>query len=162
MKGGTLEIDGARGRAARRRRWRRDGRHERRRLVIVRGDAGERAGDRLRRGTILVEGRAGAYAGSRMIAGTLSCREEGGALPGYLMKRGTIVLGLGARLSRRHSWIAALTSLWRCAAGRICSTLQQGGRDAAAATVAAACRRHGGSRQRRDIYRKSELAVCVI
>ena len=46
-------------------------------LVIVRGHAGERAGDRMRRGTIVIEGEAGAYAGSRMIAGSLLDREEG-------------------------------------------------------------------------------------
>jgi len=61
--------------------------------IIVRGDAGERAADRLRRGTIVIEGRAGAYAGSRMIAGTLILCGPAGALPGYLMKRGTIILG---------------------------------------------------------------------
>ena len=61
-----------------------------------RGNAGERAGDRMRRGTIIVEGGAGAYAGSRMIAGTLIVRRKAGALPGYLMRRGTIVLGDGA------------------------------------------------------------------
>jgi formylmethanofuran dehydrogenase subunit C len=64
----------------------------------VRGDAGERAGDRLRRGFILIEGRAGAYAGSRMIAGTLAIGGEAGDLPGYLMGRGTIMLGRGATL----------------------------------------------------------------
>jgi formylmethanofuran dehydrogenase subunit C len=61
--------------------------------VLVRGDAGERCGDRLRRGTIVVEGRAGAHAGSRMIAGTLVVAGGADALPGYLMQRGTIVLG---------------------------------------------------------------------
>jgi formylmethanofuran dehydrogenase subunit C len=64
-------------------------------LVVVRGDVGERTGDRLRRGTIVVEGRAGAYAGSRMIAGTLVLRRRARQLPGYLMRRGTIVLGDG-------------------------------------------------------------------
>ena len=38
-------------------------------VVVVRGDAGARAADRLRRGMIIVEGSAGAHAGSRMIAG---------------------------------------------------------------------------------------------
>ena len=46
--------------------------------VVVRGDVGERVGDRLRRGTIIVEGQAGAHAGSRMIAGTLILRRCGG------------------------------------------------------------------------------------
>ncbi|MFL5092117.1 MAG: formylmethanofuran dehydrogenase subunit C [Xanthobacteraceae bacterium] len=65
-------------------------------IVIVRGHAGERAGDRLRRGTILVEGGAGRYAGCRMVAGTLVARRKVGPLPGYLMRRGTIVLGEGS------------------------------------------------------------------
>ena len=61
-------------------------------LLIVRGNAGARAGDRLRRGTIVIEGSAGDYPGSRMIAGTLIVLGECGSLPGYLMRRGTIVL----------------------------------------------------------------------
>jgi formylmethanofuran dehydrogenase subunit C len=64
-------------------------------IVVVRGRAGERAGDCMRRGTIIIEGEAGAYAGSRMIAGTLTVGKKAGPLPGYLMKRGTIVLGEG-------------------------------------------------------------------
>jgi len=63
--------------------------------VVVRGRAGERAGDRMRRGTIIIEGEAGSYAGSRMIAGTLIVGRKAGPLPGFLMKRGTIVLGAG-------------------------------------------------------------------
>jgi formylmethanofuran dehydrogenase subunit C len=62
-------------------------------LVVVRGGAGERAGDRMRRGAVVVEGEAGAYAGSRMIAGSLLIGKKAGPLPGYLMKRGSIVLG---------------------------------------------------------------------
>lgn len=69
-------------------------------IVIVRGNAGERAGDRLRRGVILVEGSAGRYAGSRIIAGTLIIRGHAGELPGYLLQRGTIVLGAGCE---KHS-----------------------------------------------------------
>jgi len=67
-------------------------------VVIVRGDAGERVGDRMRRGTIVVEGRSGAHAGSRMLAGTLILRRAAGALPGYLMRRGTIVLVEGSNV----------------------------------------------------------------
>jgi len=62
-------------------------------IVIVRGNVGARAGDRLRRGTIVVEGSAGDHAGSRMIAGTLVVRRKAGSRPGYLMRRGTIILG---------------------------------------------------------------------
>ena len=61
-------------------------------LLIVRGNAGERAGDRLRRGTIVIEGSAGDFPGSRMIAGTLIVLKDCGTLPGYLMRRGTIIL----------------------------------------------------------------------
>lgn len=64
-------------------------------IVIVRGRAGERAGDRMRRGTIVIEGEAGAYAGSRMIAGSLIVGRKAGPFPGFLMKRGSIVLGDG-------------------------------------------------------------------
>jgi formylmethanofuran dehydrogenase subunit C len=83
-------------------------------LVIVRGNVGARAADRLRRGMIVVEGGAGEYAGSRMIAGTLILRRKAGALPGYLMKRGTIILGEGAPPCRRPSRIAACTGWSRC------------------------------------------------
>ncbi|MBV9113497.1 MAG: formylmethanofuran dehydrogenase subunit C [Hyphomicrobiales bacterium] len=61
-------------------------------IVIVHGDAGSRAGDRLRRGIVVIEGRSGKDAGSRMIAGTLVLRGEVAGAPGPLMRRGTIVL----------------------------------------------------------------------
>jgi len=94
MKGGLLEVRGATGAflaapLAGEMAGMRGG------LVIVRGRAGERAGDRMRRGTIVIEGEAGAYAGSRMIAGSLLIAKKAGPLPGYLMKRGSIVLGAG-------------------------------------------------------------------
>jgi formylmethanofuran dehydrogenase subunit C len=94
MKGGLLEVRGATGAflaapLAGEIAGMRGG------LVIVRGRAGERAGDRMRRGTIVIEGEAGAYAGSRMIAGSLIVGKKAGPLPGYLMKRGSIVLGAG-------------------------------------------------------------------
>jgi formylmethanofuran dehydrogenase subunit C len=62
-------------------------------VLIVRGSAGTRAGDRLRRGTILIERAAGDWPGSRMTAGTLIILGESGSNPGYLMRRGTLVLG---------------------------------------------------------------------
>lgn len=61
--------------------------------VVVRGNAGNRAGDRLRRGTIVVEGTAGALAASRLIAGTVVVCGGAGAMPGSLMRRGTVLLG---------------------------------------------------------------------
>lgn len=92
MKGGTIEIlgnagDRLGGPVAGERAGMRGG------VVVVRGDVGERAGDRMRRGAIVVEGAARAYAGSRMIAGTMVVAGRAGLLPGYLMKRGTLVLG---------------------------------------------------------------------
>ena len=68
-------------------------------LVVVRGRAGERAGDRLRRGILIIEGAAAAYTGSRMLAGTLIVGGEVGPEAGYLMRRGTIVLGAAAAIS---------------------------------------------------------------
>lgn len=61
-------------------------------LIVVRGRAAERAGDRMRRGIIVLEKGAGDYAGSRMIAGTLIVLGATGRLPGYLMRRGSLFL----------------------------------------------------------------------
>jgi formylmethanofuran dehydrogenase subunit C len=60
--------------------------------VVVRGNAGERAGDRLRRGLIIIEGDAGDDLGGRVIAGTIILLGEAYGRVGYLNKRGTIVL----------------------------------------------------------------------
>jgi formylmethanofuran dehydrogenase subunit C len=67
-------------------------------IVVVRGNAAERAGDCLRRGLIVIEGRAGPHPGSRMLAGTLIICGAAGASPGYLMRRGTLVLGAAKAL----------------------------------------------------------------
>lgn len=78
-------------------------------VVVVRGRAGDRAGDRMRRGIIVVEGEVGPYAGSRMIAGTLVVLgSEVGPYPGFGMKRGTL-------------WL-------RCPPGRNLPTFADGGR----------------------------------
>jgi formylmethanofuran dehydrogenase subunit C len=62
-------------------------------LVVVHGNAGDRAGDRMRRGTIIVEGSIGAYAASRMIAGTvIALGTSVGPCPGFAMKRGSLIL----------------------------------------------------------------------
>jgi len=62
-------------------------------ILIVRGTAGERAGDRMRRGLLVIEGSAGDWVASRMLAGTIVVCGQAGALPGYLMRRGTLLLG---------------------------------------------------------------------
>ncbi|MGD9544935.1 MAG: formylmethanofuran dehydrogenase subunit C [Methylocystis sp.] len=63
--------------------------------VIVRGDAGARAGDRLRRGVIVIEGDAGEDLGARLIAGTMFVLGTAKGRIGYLNKRGSIVLARG-------------------------------------------------------------------
>lgn len=60
-------------------------------IVVVAGDVGERAGDRMRRGTIITKGRFGPSAGSRMMGGTLWTETGFGAGPGPLMRRGTLI-----------------------------------------------------------------------
>jgi formylmethanofuran dehydrogenase subunit C len=60
--------------------------------LLICGNAGARAGDRMRRGTLLIEGNAGDYLASRMIAGTVAVLGSVGRLPGYAMRRGTILL----------------------------------------------------------------------
>jgi formylmethanofuran dehydrogenase subunit C len=66
-------------------------------VILVRGNAGMRTGDRMRRGLIAIGGDAGDHAGARMIAGTLVVAGAAGAAPGSLMRRGTIVLGAPPR-----------------------------------------------------------------
>jgi len=61
-------------------------------MVIVKGSAGDRAGDQMRRGMILIEGNAGDYCGSRMIAGTIGVLGNVGSYAGFNMKHGTLLL----------------------------------------------------------------------
>jgi formylmethanofuran dehydrogenase subunit C len=60
-------------------------------VILVDGDAGSRAGERMRRGLIAVQGNLGEFAGARMIAGSLFVFGMLGARAGAGMKRGTIV-----------------------------------------------------------------------
>ena len=39
--------------------------------IVIRGNAGDRAGDRMRRGLLLIEGSVGSYCAARMLAGTI-------------------------------------------------------------------------------------------
>ena len=69
-------------------------------LFVVRGNAGERIGDRMRRGTVLVFGNVGDFAASRMVAGTLAIAGACGEHLAYGMRRGTVLLaGERARAS---------------------------------------------------------------
>lgn len=60
-------------------------------IVVISGDVGERAGDRMRRGTVIAKGRFGPSAGSRMMGGTLWTESGFGPGPGPLMRRGTLI-----------------------------------------------------------------------
>ena len=60
-------------------------------LIVIEGDAGDRAGDRMRRGTIFMRGKCGAFAGSRMVGGTIWSELGFGTDPGLLLRRGTLI-----------------------------------------------------------------------
>jgi formylmethanofuran dehydrogenase subunit C len=60
-------------------------------IVVVEGDIGIRAGERMRRGTVITRGAFGAAAGSRMVGGTLWTEKGFGAAPGQLLRRGTLI-----------------------------------------------------------------------
>jgi formylmethanofuran dehydrogenase subunit C len=60
-------------------------------IVLVDGNVGERAGERMRRGTIITRGSFGAAAGSRMVGGTLWTEKGFGAGPGPMLRRGTLI-----------------------------------------------------------------------
>lgn len=60
--------------------------------VLVKGNVGERCGDRMRRGQILIEGHAGDYCAARMLAGTIAVMGSVGANLGFAMQRGSVLL----------------------------------------------------------------------
>jgi formylmethanofuran dehydrogenase subunit C len=59
--------------------------------VVVEGNVGERAGERMRRGLVIARGSFGAAAGSRMVGGTLWTETGFGPRPGPLLRRGTLI-----------------------------------------------------------------------
>lgn len=59
--------------------------------IVVSGNTGARAGDKMRRGTIVVKGSTGAQAGSRMVGGTIWAEGGLGFDPGFMMRRGTLI-----------------------------------------------------------------------
>jgi formylmethanofuran dehydrogenase subunit C len=61
-------------------------------LVLVEGNAGDRAGDRMRRGTLLIGGNTGRLTASRMVAGTLAVAGTVGPGAATAMRRGTLLL----------------------------------------------------------------------
>jgi formylmethanofuran dehydrogenase subunit C len=70
--------------------------------VIVKGNAGDRAGDQMRRGLILIEGNVGDYCASRMIAGTIGVLGNVGEYACFSMKHGTLLL---TKLPKLHATI---------------------------------------------------------
>lgn len=60
-------------------------------IVVVEGNIGERAGERMRRGMIIAHGTFGPAAGARMVGGTLWAETGFGAGPGPLLRRGTLI-----------------------------------------------------------------------
>jgi formylmethanofuran dehydrogenase subunit C len=59
--------------------------------VVVEGNVGERAGERMRRGLVVTRGTFGPAAGSRMVGGTLWTEAGFGPRPGPLLRRGTLI-----------------------------------------------------------------------
>lgn len=59
--------------------------------VVVEGNVGERAGERMRRGLVVARGAFGPAAGSRMVGGTLWTETGFGPRPGPLLRRGTLI-----------------------------------------------------------------------
>jgi formylmethanofuran dehydrogenase subunit C len=60
--------------------------------VIVRGNAGARAGERMRRGLICIDGNAGQFCASRMVAGTICVAGKVGERPGFGLLHGSLLL----------------------------------------------------------------------
>ena len=91
MAGGALHIDGNTGDfAAATQPGSMDG--MRGGELIVRGNAGDRLGDRMRRGLLVVYGNTGDFTASRLVAGTIAIGGTPGAHPAFGMRRGTLVL----------------------------------------------------------------------
>lgn len=59
--------------------------------VVVEGNIGQRAGERMRRGMVVTRGKFGPAAGSRMVGGTLWTEAGFGPRPGPLLRRGTLI-----------------------------------------------------------------------
>jgi len=86
-------------------------------LLVVKGNAGARFGDRMRRGTALVFGDAGDFLASRMVAGTIAVGGRVGAHAGYGMRRGSVVFAtaepLPAQLATFVPTLASADVFWQ-------------------------------------------------
>lgn len=122
--------------------------------IIVRGDAGQRAGDRLRRGVVVIEGRCGDGLGSRLIAGTIVALGEAAGRVGYLNKRGSIVLGAPRSLGPTYvdCGVQALTF------AKVYARALAKDSPAAAAVLSGKLRRFAGDTA---VYGKGEILTSV-
>lgn len=59
--------------------------------ISVRGNVGERAGDRMRRGLVIIRGSCAAWCASRMVAGTMIVMGRLAANPGFGLLHGTLI-----------------------------------------------------------------------
>ena len=60
--------------------------------IHIRGNAGNRTGERMRRGLIVIDGDTGDHCGARMIAGSIVIGGVAGRHTGFGMRRGTVLL----------------------------------------------------------------------
>ena len=120
MAGGALHIDGNTGDfAAATQPGSMDG--MRGGELIVRGNAGDRLGDRMRRGLLVVHGNAGDFTASRLVAGTIAIGGSLGTHPAFGMRRGTLVLAQ-TRVELAPTFVATahdFAVIWRLLAKQI-------------------------------------------
>ncbi|MEJ2058900.1 MAG: formylmethanofuran dehydrogenase subunit C [Gammaproteobacteria bacterium] len=86
--------------------------------IVIDGDAGTRAADRMRRGLLLIGGDVGNHCASRMIAGSVSVLGRVGGGAGFAMRRGTLLLNelpesLPATFNRTGTHDLTFINLWR-------------------------------------------------
>lgn len=122
--------------------------------IIVRGNAGARAGDRLRRGVIVIEGDCGEDPGSRLIAGSLVALGAVKGRVGYLNRRGSIVLAKACSFGPTYidCGVHSLTF-----AGLFARSLKTDS-PRAAALLSGKLRRYGGDTA---VYGKGEILTPV-
>jgi len=85
-------------------------------LVVVRGDVGQLAGQRMRRGIVAVGGDCGAAAAFEMRAGTVVVAGRVGPQPGLGMRRGSLVAltnqpAIPAGFQRGRAWLPPFIGL---------------------------------------------------
>jgi formylmethanofuran dehydrogenase subunit C len=122
--------------------------------VVVRGKAGDRAGDRLRRGILIIEGDAGEDLGSRLIAGTIVALGKTSGRVGYLNKRGSLVLARRPEIGPTYVDCGAHMLTF----ARLFARGLKADSEAAAALLSARLQRYGGDTA---VYGKGEILTPV-